>query len=147
MQPLVTAGRSRRGSAMVEFAVVCFLLVLVLLATVEFSRMVLVANAVANSARAGVRYAVTHGSDRIGTGSTGPSGPGNDPAQVITVAKNFAAAAPVDPAKLTVNVTYPDASNAAGSRVDVKVVYAYDPFTVLPLSVNLGSTSEGVITY
>src|SRR5206468_2738018 len=119
----------------------------VLLATVDFSRMVLVSNAVAHSARAGVRYAAGHGSDRIGTGSTGPSGPSDDPSEVITVVKNFAAAAPINPAKLTVRVTYPDGSNTPGCRVAVKVVYAYDPLTVLPLSVNLGSFSEGIITY
>ncbi len=147
MRPLPNARWRQRGSAMVEFAVVTVALVLTVLATFEFSRMVLVANAVANSARAGVRYAVTHGSDRTGAGSTGPSGPRGNPTEVVTVVKNFASAAPVDPAKLTVTVSYPDAKNTPGSRVDVRVVYAYDPFTAQSLSVNLGSTSEGVITY
>ena len=147
MRAPVTALGSRRGAAIVEFAAVCVLLILVVLAAIELSRMALVANAVANSARAGVRYAVTHGSDRTGTGSTGPSGPGNNPTQVVRVVKGFAGAAPISQANLTVTVTYPDASNTPGSRVDVKVVYAYDPLTALPLSVNLGSTSEGVITY
>lgn len=62
MQPFTPADRRRRGSALVEFMVVCCLLVVMLLATFEFSRMALVANAVANSARAGTRYATSHGS-------------------------------------------------------------------------------------
>src|SRR3954452_23863802 len=110
MEHPVLLSRKWRGTAMVEFTVVCFLLTIVLLATVDFSRMVLVSNAVAHSARAGVRYAAGHGSDRIGTGSTGPSGPSDDPTEVITVVKNFAAAAPINPAKFTVRVTYPDGS-------------------------------------
>jgi Flp pilus assembly protein TadG len=139
--------RDERGSTIVEFSIVCFLLLLVLFSVFEFSRMVLVANSVANAARAGARYAITHGRDRTGSGFTGPSGPSANPAQVLKIVQNFAGTAPLNQANLTVTVSYPDASNKAGSRVDVKVVYAYDPFTVLPLHVNLGSFSEGVITY
>lgn len=132
---------------MVEFAAVTVALVLILLASFEFARMVLVANAVANAARAGVRYAITHGSDRTGSGSTGPSGPSSNPTQVVTVVKNFAAAGPLDISKLNVSVDYPDAANAPRNRVNVTVTYPYDPFTVLPLSITLGSTDQGVITY
>jgi Flp pilus assembly protein TadG len=132
---------------MVEFAAVTVLLVLVLLASVEFGRMVLVSNAVANAARAGVRYAITHGSDRTGSGSTGPSGPSSNPTQVVTVVKNFAAAGALDISKLNISVDYPDAANSARSRVNVTVIYPYDPFTVLPLHINLGTTSQGVIAY
>ena len=139
--------RKERGSVMVEFALVLVLLMLVLFSVFEFCRMVLVVNSIANAARAGSRYAVTHGSDRTGGGSTGPSGPGANPANVVKVVQNFAGTAPINQANLTVTVSYPDASNKAGSRVDVKVVYVYDPFTVLPVHVSLGSFSEGVITY
>jgi Flp pilus assembly protein TadG len=132
---------------MVEFAAVTVALVMILLASVEFGRMVLVSNAVANAARAGVRYAITHGSDRTGSGSTGPSGPSSNPDQVVTVVKNFAAAGMLDVSKLNITVAYPDAANSARSRVNVTVIYPYDPFTVLPLHVNLGTTSQGVIAY
>jgi hypothetical protein len=46
-------------------------------------------------------------------------------------------------------VTY-SPSNTVGSTVTVKVVYTYDPLVSFfnnLLNVNLGSTSQGVITY
>lgn len=128
--------RSQHGSALVEFALIGFLLVLVLLASLEFGRMLLVYTTVANAARAGCRYAITHGSDNAAT-----------VAQIKAVVTNFAGAAPLSSANLTVEVTYPDTTTTPGSRVDVKAVYSYDPFTILPLSVPLGTISEGVITY
>ena len=139
--------QSSRGASLVEFATVTVLLVLVLLASVEFGRMVLVSNAVANAARAGVRYAITHGSDRTGSGSTGPSGPSSNPTEIVTVVKNFASAGALDISKLDITVDYPDSSNSARNRVNVTVIYPYDPFSVLPLHINLGTTSQGVITY
>ncbi len=132
---------------MVEFAAVAVMLCVVLLASFEFARMALVSTAVANSARAGVRYAITHGADRSGSGSTGPSGPSSDPAEVVTVVKNFASAGALDASRLSVSVTYPDGRNTARSRVNVTVVYPYNPLTALPVAVRLGSTSEGVIAY
>jgi hypothetical protein len=65
----------------------------------------------------------------------------------VTVVKNFASAGVLDISKLNITVSYPDAANGARNRVSVTVIYPYDPFSVLPLSVNLGSTSQGVITY
>jgi hypothetical protein len=49
---------------------------------------------------------------------------------------------------LVVTVTYPSGSNNVGSPVSVTAVYPYDPFTTFfPLSVRLGSTSQGIITF
>ncbi|MFN7998307.1 MAG: TadE/TadG family type IV pilus assembly protein [Bryobacteraceae bacterium] len=128
--------RAGRGSSLIEFAIIAVLLMLILFASIEFGRMLLVYTSVANSARVGCRYAITHGSDN----------PANI-AAIQTVVKNFAASAPLNTANLTITVTYPDAATTPGSRVDVKVVYPYDPFTILPLNVNLGSVSEGIITF
>jgi Flp pilus assembly protein TadG len=47
---------------MVEFSVVALLTAITLLFVVEIGRTVLVYTTVANAARAGVRYAVVHGS-------------------------------------------------------------------------------------
>jgi hypothetical protein len=90
-----------------------------------------------------------HGSSRFGSGTDGPSGPSNNPTQVLTVIRTYAGAAPINTANLTINVTYPDSSNAPGKRVRVSVVYRYDPFTwsSLPLGVNLGSVSQGIIEF
>jgi Flp pilus assembly protein TadG len=141
--------RKNRGQALLEFAIVGFTTCMALLLVVEFGRMVLVYVTVANAARAGARYAVVHGSSRAtGTGMANASGPANNPAQVLTVVKNFASPGLLSVARLVITVSYTNASNAPGQPVTVTVVYPYDPLTTyLPFSVRLGSTSQGVIVF
>jgi len=105
--------------------------------------------AVANAARAGARYAIVHGNSRAaGAGSTNASGPSNNPAQVLTVITTFASAGLLTTSRLVITVAYPGSSNAPGQLVNVTVKYPYDPLTTwLPLRVNLGSTTEGVIAF
>jgi Flp pilus assembly protein TadG len=137
-----------RGATLVEFAFVGLLCCLMLFATIEMGRMALVYNAVANAARAGLRYAIAHGSTRIGSGADGPSGPDSNPPEVVTTVANFAGTGMLSLGRLQVAVTYPDGSNDPGNRVDVQVVYPYDPLTTyFPLQVRLGSRSEGVIAF
>lgn len=147
-------GQNRRcrhdeGSSLVEFSLVAFMFVMVLLAVVEMGRLVLVYTAVSNAAHVGTRYAIVHGADRSGSGTDGPSGPGST-TSVETVVQNFAAAGLLDTTRLTVTVNYPDGSNAAGKNVSVTVTYPYDPligYFSSALSVTLGSTSQGIITF
>jgi Flp pilus assembly protein TadG len=74
----------------VEFAVVTVITVIMLLFVVEMGRMLLVYTAVANAARAGLRYAIVHGSSRAaGATLNSASGPANNPAQVLTVISDF----------------------------------------------------------
>lgn len=134
------------GATLVEFALVCVQLVVVLLAMFEFGRMILVYTTVANAARIGARYAIVHGSKNTGTGTAGPSGYGNE-TEVINAVKTYTTGFALDPSKLTVTVTYQGNLNTPGSRVNVRVVYGYDPWTILPIGLNLGTTSEGVITF
>ena len=139
----------RAGQGLVEFSLVAVMLVLMLLFIVEISRMVLVYTTVANAARAGMRYAIVHGSSRA-TGLTvnSASGPGADPAQVLTVVNNFASAGPLRRGLLVVHATYPGSSNAPGQIVVVTAVYPYDPLTTyFYKSLRLGSTSQGVIVF
>ncbi|HJT89658.1 MAG TPA: TadE/TadG family type IV pilus assembly protein [Bryobacteraceae bacterium] len=147
---------ARRGAVLIEFAFVVTLLILLILATLEFDRMLLVYTTMADSARAGLRYAIVHGRNRIGTGADGPSGPGSNPPEVLTVIRNNARGGLVSPAALPaacapgtpgICVTYPDGSNAPGSRVQIRVAYAFLPFTILPLHANLGTTTQGVIAF
>jgi Flp pilus assembly protein TadG len=141
-------GQTRSGQTLVEFSLVAFMTIILFLAIVEISRMVLVYTTVANAARAGARYAVVHGSNHTGAGANGPSGPGNNPTQVVTVIKNFASAGLLNTNALLITVNYPNASNLPGRLVSVSVVYPYDPFTsFLPLRVRLGSATQGVIVY
>lgn len=138
---------ARRGSMMIEFAVTAFVMFTLFFAVIDFCRAVLVSTSVANAARVAVRYAITHGSTRAGSGADGPSGPGNNPAQVVAVATTWTNRSMMRTSLVSITVTYPDGTNTKGSRVSVKVVYPYDPFfRYLPLTMRLGSIAEGVIT-
>jgi Flp pilus assembly protein TadG len=144
-----------QGSTLVEFSLIAFMFIIVLVGIVEMGRMVLVYTTVANAARAGARYAIVHGGDRTGGGYDGPSGPGST-TQVETVVKNFASAGLLNTANLGITVAYPGtpppgvAKNSAGLPVTVTVTYPYDPlvryFNAL-LATTMGSTSEGYITF
>ena len=139
--------RRQCGSTLVEFAFICLLLFVVLFAALELGRMIVVYTTVANAARVGVRYAIVHGSTNTGAGDAGPSG-ASDTTAVENVVKDYAKVGLLDTGRLDITVTYPDGGlNSPGSRVSVKVVYPYDPFTVLPLGVTLGTTTQGVITF
>jgi len=139
--------RFRRGSTIFEFTLVCVQLFVVMFAALEFGRMLMVYTNVANSARVGVRYAIVHGATNTGTGTAGPSGP-SDTTEIVKAIKDYAQPGLLDPARLNISVTYPDGGlNSPGSRVRVTVVFPYDPFTVLPLGVRLGTTTEGIITF
>jgi Flp pilus assembly protein TadG len=142
LKPHSERRRSERGSSLVEFGLVTFLLVMVLGGVVEMCRMVLVYSDVAQAARAGVRYAIVHGSDNLA-----------DTTAIQMKAKNFLSSAPVNMANagLTVSVSYPDTGSCKlpGCRVQVTVTYPYDPFvSYFPWgTINLSSTSQGVITF
>ena len=144
----MTRADKRAGQTLVEFSLVAFLTSITMLFIVEVGRMLMVYAAVANAAREGVRYAMVHGSTRTGSGSTGPSGPSANPAQIVTVIDNFAGIAPITIGRLVINVTYPGASNAPGQPVNVTVVYPYDPLiTFFPSTLRLGSASRGIILF
>ncbi len=139
----------RRGQGLVEFSLVAVMTVILLLFVVETGRMLLVYATVANAARAGVRYATVHGSSRAtGSAVSDASGPGANPAQVVTVVKDFAGTGLLTLSLLVVNVTYPGGSNAPGQSVNITVVYPYDPLTTyFSKTLRLGSASQGVIVY
>ena len=140
---------SRSGQGLVEFAVVALLTVIMLLFVFEMGRMVLVSTTVANAARAGLRYAIVHGSTRAaGSGVNNASGPGDNPAQVVTAVTDFASAGPLTTSLLVVNVTYPGASNAPGQSVNITVVYPYDPLTTyFSKTLRLGSAARGIVVF
>jgi Flp pilus assembly protein TadG len=145
----MTLRRASQGQSLVEFSVVTVLTVLMLLFVVEMGRMVLVYVTIANAARAGARYASVHGSSRS-AGSTvdNASGPGNNPAQVVTVIRNFASGGLLNTSRLVVLVTYPGASNDPGQLVNITVVYPYDPLTTyFSKTLRLGTAAQGIIVF
>jgi Flp pilus assembly protein TadG len=133
----------------VEFSIVAIMTVLMLLFVLEVGRMVLVYTTVANAARAGVRYAIVHGSTRAaGATQDNASGPGQDPAQVLKVITNFAGAGLLTTSRLVAHVTYPGGSNAPGQYVTITVVYPYDPLTTyFSKTLRRGSATSGIIVY
>ncbi len=149
IHPALPIRRSSAGQSMVEFSLVCFMVGVVMLAVIEIGRMMLVYTTVANAARAGARYGIVHGSSRTsGASMSNASGPGNNPAQVVSVVTDFAAAGALNTARLVVTVTYPGGSNAPGQLISVTARYPYDPLTTwFSLRVTLGSTTEGVIVF
>jgi Flp pilus assembly protein TadG len=134
---------------MIEFCLVAFMTLIMLLFVVEMGRALLVYATVANAARAGVRYAIVHGSSRaVGAASNDASGPAANPAQVLTVVKDFASAGLLTTSRLVINVTYPGASNDPGQYVNITVVYPYDPLTnYFSKTLRLGSAAQGVIVF
>lgn len=141
--------RNCRGQALVEFAFVAVGLIALTFGVVEIGRMVLCYTTIANAARIGTRYAIVHGSDNPASIS-----------QIQDVVKGFLKAGTVNTAtvstcnpgtSLDICVTYPSAGTCKdpGCQVKVTVNYPYDPImTYYSLgSINLASTSEGVITW
>jgi Flp pilus assembly protein TadG len=145
---------SQRGTSLVEFALVSWILLMLVFGIIEFSRMVLVYTTLGNASSVAVRYAVVHGSDVNATPAT--------TTDVCNVFKNYAFGLNISnlacggTSGARVMVTWPDAGvspcsadgKTAGCRVKVAVFYPYDPFlSVLPLTVNLGASAQGVIEY
>lgn len=148
---------SESGQSMVEFTLSVLVVLTVIFGIVELSRVLLAYNALAEAARAGVRYATVHGGDRSGSGTEGPSGAGCDgtPPSGTSVAPNVVGvvtsdAGALSSTSLTVSVCYPDGNNSTGSRITVTAYYSYVPaisFLGFVSPINLSSTTEGTIAY
>ncbi len=142
MNPANQTHGGERGQAMVEFAIVVFLFLILLFAVCELSRLVLAYSTVSNAARVGARAAI------VRSASCGDSG------ELGNLVRDYAAAATLKPDRVSVQVVCaPD--NHPGSRVTVTVSYPYDPFTMIPIgsvssalgAVTLSASSQGVITF
>lgn len=138
--------RCERGQALVEFAFVLPVLLMLIVGLFDVARAVEQENTLAFAAREGTRYAIVHGSS---SSSPLPYCASCTNATVTNIVQN--AAISVN-GTLTVTVAYPDGDNKRGSRVSVQ---ATAPFVPLPsqwlfnggLSVTLRGGSELVIEY
>jgi Flp pilus assembly protein TadG len=120
-------GRLRRyrdqdegGQAIVEFALMLPLFLLLVTGIIDLSRAVWEENTLAYAAREGTRYAIVHGS-----GSTTPSGPCtncND-ANITAVVQ----AAAVGVGNVTATTNYPDGINQKNGRVSVDATALFVP--------------------
>ena len=118
--------RDSRGQALVEFALVLPVLILVLTGVFDLARVVSISSTLDSAVREGTRYAIVHGEM-----STSPAGPGtatytapDRDSTVEAVVRNAAVATPSD---LAVRVTWPDGNNRRNSRVIVTATASYTP--------------------
>ncbi len=138
--------RTDAGQALVEFALVLPVLLLLIVGLFDVSRAVEQENTLALAAREGTRYAIVHGSSST---SPLPYCASCTNAIVTGIVRN--AAVSVN-GPLTVTLAYPDGDNKRGSRVSVQATVVFVP---LPsqwlfnggLSVTLRGGSELVIEY
>lgn len=144
---VMRALRSERAQALVEFALVLPVLLMLIVGLFDVARAVEQENTLAYAAREGARYAIVHGSSAL-----------SSPIPYCSSCTNADVTAVVDKAAISVNgaitvtVSYPDGDNRRGSRVSVQ---ATAPFVPLPsqflfnggLSVTLRGGSELVIEY
>jgi Flp pilus assembly protein TadG len=145
--------RHERGSTLVELPLALLWVFTVIFGLAESGRLMLAYTTLCDAARAGTRYAIVHGSYRTGDCTQdalgGQAGPADDPPCVVQVVQNVATAAGLSSGSLGVQVRYPDGTNKIGARVTVKVSYPFSSVLSLlvPFSVTIGSTSEGIVCY
>jgi Flp pilus assembly protein TadG len=119
--------RRSRGQALVEFAFVAPIFLLLLFAIIDFGRYVYYVQILNNAAREGARYAIVNGSN-----SFIPAGPSGDDPKVEAVVRNYAIGVIGNAAVLDINSVWggpPPAptglSNNRGTRVTVTVDYDF----------------------
>ncbi len=139
--------RMRRGQAMVEFAIVAPIFLLILFGIIDFGRYVYYVQVLNNAAREGTRYAIVHGAN-----SLAKTGPPDDPsgAAVVDKVRDYAIGVfgAEDAATLTITPTWgtpPDVpDNERGTSVTVEVTYAFRSLVPLvplpPITVKGAST-------
>lgn len=108
-----------KGQALVEFALVVPVLLLLTFGVFDLGQMIWQSNTLAFASREGARYAIVHGN-----GSSDPTGPApltDEPIRTAVV--RYATGIP-DP---IVVATWPDGDNQRGSRVLVEVTTRFEP--------------------
>ena len=132
----------------IETAVSYLLLFLIMAGVIQFCMLVYTYGVYAEAARAGVRYAVQHGSDS--STCSGPSAGCTDStgANVVAAVDTYAARYVATMPNSKVQANYPDSSSEPGSRVIVNVTYTYAPFfTYKGFNQNFQIAVQGRIQY
>ncbi len=120
------------GAVQVESALCYGIIFMLMLGVMQFCMMIYTYGVYAEAARAGVRYAVAHGTDNTSSCS-GPTTGCSDStgANVVTAVKSYAAGYISTVPGLQISASYPDSSSEPPSRVVIKINYTYMPFTTL----------------
>ena len=123
----------RRGSVIVEFALIFMLYLVVVLGLMEFGRCMWTYATVAHAARQAARFCMVRGT--INPATT---------AEIENVVKRFAVG--LEDSKLIVNTTYDPAVNKRGDIIQVEVGYPFQfvtaPITVSGNTLNLSARTE-----
>jgi hypothetical protein len=148
--PLLRTGRARRGretagQAIMEFALALPVFAILILGIIEGARFAFYSAMINDAARAGARYTIIHGSGAADGCPSGPPAPGTAACDVdgtnVEQAVRDAAFDLVDSGNLTFGWSgdsrfplylAPDgvtevSTNARGTRISVRLIYAYDP--------------------
>ncbi len=147
-----------RGQTMVEFAFAILFLLVFILGIIELIMYVYTYNALANSAKEGVRYAIVHG-----VNNNSPSGPSctTSCTDINAVVRNYASLSFHDASMVSVCTDYNPPVNCGGGStgangadcndspcaVQVSVSYPYQPFFFSWPTVNVTGTATGRIMY
>lgn len=123
----MSAPRDEHGQALVEFALVLPLLLLIITGLFDAARAVWQENTLAYAAREGTRYAIVHGAN-----SAQPLGPSASSEPTIAAAVRAAA---VGVPGVSVSTAWPDGGNERGMRISVE---ATAPFVPLASTALLG---------
>ena len=129
----------RRGSTMVESALVTTTFIFLLVAIMDFGRLGFTYNSLTYAAHRAARFAATNGSTS--------AQPATQPTIQSNVQSNLVAL-DTSSKSLTVTVTWPSNNNNPGSQVQVVVAYKFQPL-LIPVSstvLTLKSTSTEYIT-
>jgi len=148
-------GRHRRlafeesGSATIEFALSVWTLFLLTFLIFEFSMAIYTYSVLANAAREGVRYAITHGSDNASCSGPSPGCGDSTGSNITGVVRGYAAISFHDISGMTVTPSWPDGSSTPSSRIVVNITYPYVAYLSLPgfNSPTMHVTAEGRIVY
>ncbi|TMC76270.1 MAG: pilus assembly protein [Chloroflexi bacterium] len=138
--------QGERGQALVEFALLLPLMLLIITGLLDVARAVWQENTLAYAAREGTRYAIVHGS--AGNPAAGPDNPncgGALPDVVIcTNIPNVVRQAAIGVQNVSVTVTYPDmmGPTPCADRNCRVIVDATAPFIPLPSQYLLGSAYQ-----
>jgi Flp pilus assembly protein TadG len=152
--------REETGAGLVEYCVVFFLFMTMVLGVADFGRALYADHFVSNAARDGARYAAVHGStcndDSSCSAATPDTGPANSGNNVIQDYVNQYVPQGIDKTQLTVTPGWPSTSgtcattsNAPGCIVVVQVQYTFKfdfPF-VSKKTINFTSVSQNVIVH
>jgi len=147
------------GQAAIEFTLMILFFMIFMISILELIGLIHTYNVLADSAKAGVRFAIVHGTGR-GTGCSGPGGGGvtctdNNADNVKDAALNYARLSFHAVTRSNITVDYnPGGANGASAcgtsnpscLVRVTVAYAYQPFFHFSWpNVTVRAASEGRI--